>query len=317
MSQADIALSGVVYWSKPFDFQNGENVTITRTEKYKWSRTLTKSHFWEDANKAVIDAKARSKFTSEEGASWEVVTAKITSEIEMSLDVANTMESVSKSETHESFEESGEKETKYTVGPKGRLIAYQMVFIGPGVSVASEQIITRSEPDPALEKRLSVKIDCELKAKRFLKDIKVVYGRWENQKPVDCIPVIDNKSPDINKGFSESDFVWLVPVWGSKASDSETCTYLGCRLTGSREPDASDLAKGAGGEYRYLDIGRNPAIRDKIVDVRMLRSEGKQSSQDAKNQGFPGISNDFNVNRNHDWLYLIWKTINVDDTVVS
>lgn len=112
-------------------------------------------------------------------------------------------------------------------------------------------------------------------------------------------------------------FVWLVPVWGSKASDSETCTDLGCRESEYKDPNAGDLASGAGGTYRYLQIGRNPNIRDKIVDVQMVRSESKLTKQWAIGQGYDGISNDFNANRVHDYIYLIWKTIKPDNTVLS
>jgi hypothetical protein len=48
-----------------------------------------------------------------------------------------------------------------------------MHFVAPGISVASKQVITRAEPDPELEKKVSVQIDCELKAHQFLHGIKV------------------------------------------------------------------------------------------------------------------------------------------------
>ena len=112
-------------------------------------------------------------------------------------------------------------------------------------------------------------------------------------------------------------FVWLVPEWGKKASDSETCTDLRCRQSEESTPNGLDLASGAGGTYRYLQIGRNPNVRDKIVDIRMIRSKIEITGKSLTDLGYDGISNDFNADRGHDYLYLIWKTITLDNTVLS
>lgn len=112
MSPVSIELSGTIYWSKPFDFENGDAVTIKRTEEYTWSREMTKVQFREGATNAVVEAKARSKFTGEAGGSWEVVTAKVSTELELSLDVTNTINSVSRNETKEEIKESGKEKTQ-------------------------------------------------------------------------------------------------------------------------------------------------------------------------------------------------------------
>ncbi|GAB1198007.1 hypothetical protein APSETT444_007313 [Aspergillus pseudonomiae] len=317
MSRTSIEIPAEVSWSKAFDYYNGKDTTTTRTDKYTWSRKMVKGRFREDANQAIAEAKFRGQFTGEYGASWDVVSAKARVEYEVSADIKNTVNSVTRDEVKEEIFESGEEVTEYNIGPENRLIGYRMHFNGGGVSVASRQIITRPEPDPNFEKVLSSNITCALEAKRFLRGIQVVYGDKEWQRPDNCIPVDNNKSPDINKGFSYSNYVWLVPLWGIKASDSETCTSLSCRLSDDAETGSVDLAAGAGGKYRYLDIGRNPAIRYKITEVLMIRGDFGVSREDAWKWGWSGVSNDFNEGRKHDYIQLLWKSIKVDDTVLS
>ncbi|GAB1207956.1 hypothetical protein APSETT445_006693 [Aspergillus pseudonomiae] len=266
-----------------FDYYNGKDTTTTRTDKYTWSRKMVKGRFREDANQAIAEAKFRGQFTGEYGASWDVVSAKARVEYEVSADIKNTVNSVTRDEVKEEIFESGEEVTEY----------------------------------PNFEKVLSSNITCALEAKRFLRGIQVVYGDKEWQRPDNCIPVDNNKSPDINKGFSYSNYVWLVPLWGIKASDSETCTSLSCRLSDDAETGSVDLAAGAGGKYRYLDIGRNPAIRYKITEVLMIRGDFGVSREDAWKWGWSGVSNDFNEGRKHDYIQLLWKSIKVDDTVLS
>jgi hypothetical protein len=79
----------------------------------------------------------------------------------------------------------------------------------------------------------------------------------------------------------------------------------------------SDLASGAGGKYRYLQYGRSPQIRRKITDIRMLRTNSRAGEKEARDQGYTGISNDFNANRGQDYVYLIWKTTNLDDSMIA
>ncbi|KAE8397338.1 hypothetical protein BDV37DRAFT_289507 [Aspergillus pseudonomiae] len=107
MSRASIEIPVEISWSKPFDYYNGNATITTRTDKYKWSRKMVKVHFREDANQAIIDAKMRGKFTGEYGASWEVVTAKASVEYELSVDITNTVNSVTRDEVKEEIEESG------------------------------------------------------------------------------------------------------------------------------------------------------------------------------------------------------------------
>lgn len=52
------------------------------------------------------------------------------------------------------------------------------------------------------------------------------------------------------------------------------------------------------------------------MDVRMLRSDNKQERKDVLQLGYDGISTDINEGRGQSYLYLIWKTIDIGDSVV-
>ena len=67
----------------------------------------------------------------------------------------------------------------------------------------------------------------------------------------------------------------------------------------------NDLAKGSGGQYRYLmnlcDRGDNA----KATYARLLRSSTPVSQPPA---GYTGMSGDINKDRKKDFLYIVWAT---------
>ncbi|KAL7629517.1 hypothetical protein AAE478_001038 [Parahypoxylon ruwenzoriense] len=332
-----VELFGTYRWIKTFDYHNDENVSITRTERYEWKRTLTSLEFQEKARQEGMRTSASLKSGIQAGGSYKIISASVSHNIELSLDINSTLNHLSRNETKKTFEEYDYVSQTFEIGPRGRIVAYQQEFLGPGISLTSKRIVTRPGPDPAYEGALEqVKITCNLKPYRFLSDIKVTLfsrfrknayiganfkwfktcvGRLESQTPDDHIPVIENKSPDVNHDFSESDFVWMIPKWTENASHDKTCTSVGYYKSQYHRSDAQDLASGAGGDYRYLQIKRNPNIPRKVVDIAMIRSNSRQDEEFAKKLGYDGMSSDLNEGREHDWVYLVWKTVDIDDTV--
>lgn len=69
------------------------------------------------------------------------------------------------------------------------------------------------------------------------------------------------------------------------------------------------MAKGAGGSYVYMELSWDANNRAKISEVRIMRSDSKLSIDDVRAKGYSGMSNDFNEGRGHDYVYVIWKTI--------
>lgn len=84
----------------------------------------------------------------------------------------------------------------------------------------------------------------------------------------------------------------------------------------SEEEGRDDLASGAGGKYRYLFPQPQENNSDKITDVQLFRSDSHLHSDELADMGFQGMSSDINEDRDGDYLYLVWKTIDVDATTV-
>jgi hypothetical protein len=98
-------------------------------------------------------------------------------------------------------------------------------------------------------------------------------------------------------------FIWLVPSW--EPTGDNAVTSYNIMLQDHPDERYKDLAKGAGGAFRYLIPIVSPESGDKIVDIKLLRSE-----KPVKNPpyGWDNITIDINAGRGGDYLYLIYKT---------
>lgn len=105
-----------------------------------------------------------------------------------------------------------------------------------------------------------------------------------------------------------------MPVWTTQVD--EAASNVQVVMQKSEEDDRDDLASGAGGKYRYLFPQVQDNNSDKITDVQLYRSEDSLDSDALADMGFQGMSSDINEDRDGDYLYLLWKTIDVDATTV-
>ncbi|KAJ3278975.1 hypothetical protein HDU79_001035 [Rhizoclosmatium sp. JEL0117] len=129
---------------------------------------------------------------------------------------------------------------------------------------------------------------------RYLKDIIVHHVIHKN-----AIEEMDEWSNDINKGFGGA-YVSLEPIWTSKAW--EACSGIRFWKSKNGQSGYTDMAKGTGGEYRYIEVTRSPG--PKIVEVRLWRtSRGSKPSV----LGYKYCDN-LNEGRGGDDLYVCWKT---------
>lgn len=73
-----------------------------------------------------------------------------------------------------------------------------------------------------------------------------------------------------------------------------------------------DLAAGAGGQYRYLKMLRDPYAMTRVGRVGLLRSpRNKFISDDRKQHGWDECTEDINKGRQGDWLHLCWNTVSM------
>jgi hypothetical protein len=75
---------------------------------------------------------------------------------------------------------------------------------------------------------------------------------------------------------------------------------------GNPSQEYDDLAKGTGGDYRYLIPVYSSGA--KIVECALLRDSIARDLNYVHGLGWGGMSGDINQGRKGDFLYLIWKT---------
>ncbi|KAE8352222.1 hypothetical protein BDV28DRAFT_5583 [Aspergillus coremiiformis] len=136
----------------------------------------------------------------------------------------------------------------------------------------------------------------------YLRDISISYGDNPSSEPSDGIHTVDANNADINSGFGGK-YVWLSPKWQSNTSDA--VSNIRIIIQDNADGNYSDLAKGAGGDYRYLRLERDGSR--KIKRIQLLRRKDEVDFGTVQALGFDGYSSDINKGRGGDYLYLVWN----------
>ncbi|OJJ99064.1 hypothetical protein ASPACDRAFT_120160 [Aspergillus aculeatus ATCC 16872] len=76
-------------------------------------------------------------------------------------------------------------------------------------------------------------------------------------------------------------------------------------VSDTEKPGQMDLAKGAGGQYRYLETSTVAAEGFGISNLKLLRSTDEVSSTDLRGRGYRGWTTDINAGRGGEYLYLV------------
>jgi hypothetical protein len=101
--------------------------------------------------------------------------------------------------------------------------------------------------------------------------------------------------------------VWLVSHYSS--APGAACTAVDILIQVEVNKKYHDLSKGSGRERRYIVPVVSPSTKDKIIEVRLLRSH---SSTVRPPEGYSQISRNINQGRGGDYLYLVRKTARFD-----
>ncbi|KAM5536439.1 hypothetical protein V8D89_009875 [Ganoderma adspersum] len=75
-------------------------------------------------------------------------------------------------------------------------------------------------------------------------------------------------------------------------------------IQGDADGSLKDLAKGAGGDFRYVLAIKDVTKEGKVTQVVLLRLEGALRGRPL---GWVGNTIDINKNRGKTFLYLLWK----------
>lgn len=305
----DVTMHGKFRYSLLQEVDNPDNTESSFKRTIDTSYEIVRSNFLEET---TSQTKTESETTSagiELGASYGVAEAKVSAGTETSSQLENAFSSVKQISTQETISEKKSTEQEFTVGKGDSYKIYERIFDGPGITIHTDAV----SGGPDVKDDTDVEFTVTLKQNRFLTDIKVETGDSEFSEPSDAIRMVDNGKADVNKGFG-GDYVWLVPVWTTQVD--EAASNVQVVMQKSEEDDRDDLASGAGGKYRYLFPQVQDNNSDKITDVQLYRSEDSLDSDALADMGFQGMSSDINEDRDGDYLYLLWKTIDVDATTV-
>ncbi|KAG6849087.1 hypothetical protein C0991_012153, partial [Blastosporella zonata] len=194
-----------------------------------------------------------------------------------------------------------------TIGPQSRLVLYQRVFQGPGITVQEETL--RATPTPLTGTQLveDVPITLVLSPKQFIQDITVVYGDHPSDAPSDRVREWFGGSDDINYGYG-GQYVWIVPKYTTQVSQALTSFDL--VIQSNADARYNDVSKGAGGDYRYLIPVKQSNKDFFISDITLARSD-KDLSSSVGNLTWHDLpqahTQDINKGRGGSYLYLVWE----------
>lgn len=176
---------------------------------YHETRKVTKTvkTSYSDLTKYVFDASLKISQSLEAGGKFEIISASVKHSLDLELSASYEKVVETKSESTVTEELSRE----FNVGANSVGQMYRLNFKGPGVSYATGTI--SSNDSIPLSK---VIVNCKVKRLPMLQDVRVVYTSQSIDRPENVITDTFGGSPDINNGH-EGDYVWLVPVWTTKA----------------------------------------------------------------------------------------------------
>lgn len=145
--------------------------------------------------------------------------------------------------------------------------------------------------------------------------LQVFYASESDQKPGTAIYEIGQGSGDVNEGqggelvaphspltlvcSNLASYVWLVPIYAPEKKYGASGITLSIQT--DIDTDRHDIARGAGGKYRYLSSENDGGWA--IRNIALYRSTTEQSSPPS---GYSGMCTDLNLNRGGTYLYIVW-----------
>ncbi|KAI0686947.1 hypothetical protein BC835DRAFT_428914 [Cytidiella melzeri] len=138
--------------------------------------------------------------------------------------------------------------------------------------------------------------------REYIGDLKVKYGDSASEAPPDALRELTGLSNSINHGYGGK-HVWLVPTYTRDPSAAATSFHVVAQANPENKMD--DLAKGAGGGYRYIFSKSDNDEPSKIVYAVLQRTQSAVNSPPA---GWDMMTADINKGRRKSRLYILFKT---------
>mmetsp|Transcript_26962 Transcript_26962/g.29398 ORF Transcript_26962/g.29398 Transcript_26962/m.29398 type:complete len:302 (-) Transcript_26962:68-973(-) len=290
-----VTLNSSFVWRLLFNYDNSTNdAEIVQTLSVKLVKSISSTSTYDEVRKSAQSSST----TSSVGANFEItgfnatVGANTKYEVQSNISVENE---VKKSVTTKNDESSETVQTaSWTIGARSKLAVYQLRYTAPGI--IEDFFVFTTTPDTPV----TIPVTYYLSPRYFVQRLDVVYGDSPSQMPPSSVQEVSGQSNDINKGFGGK-YVWLQVVWTKELSDAAT-GFLFIKQSGE-DKRYQDLAKGAGGDYRYLIPLAQPNYNFRLREVKLFRGD-KEITQFP---GYDGHTTDINAGRGGTYLYLAWK----------
>ncbi|KAL8685189.1 MAG: hypothetical protein Q9224_005920 [Gallowayella concinna] len=300
-----IPVTGKLYWVELWFRDNSTNPKGTQVvdTEMKVVRTVSISRFNESIKNTVETTKNSFSVGAEVGASYGPVSATVKSEFLASKEIQDTYGYTVREQQDMSVQTTIKDSRGYNVEGHGKLGLYQAFFSAPGVVVSLTQTRTGGETPAAQD----VTFDLKLQELQFIKEIQAVYTDNPNDRPFDCLHEITGQNEDINSGFGGK-YCYLKPIFTNQVNQAMTQCRVRVDKSAVRGPNITDdLAKGAGGKFRYLQFNQDSNTHSKFTAAALLRRAGNAPTlKDAP--GYAVMTTDINEGRKGDWLYVVFQT---------
>jgi len=288
----NVNLCGKYYWELMFDIDNTTNSgSIKREVQVECEISMS----YEDMVRSLDSKTIAASMGFHAGGIFKILDIGVKGEL--NTEVKSEYEKMAKNQS--TFRKKTTKTDTYEVGPKSSLRLYRLIFNGPGVSYATD---TLSTSEKAMD---DVIIEVKGKLLPVLKDIEVVYTKDSVSRPDDLIQEARGLNADINSGYG-GDFVWLKPIW----TDDVTKAVTSIEFVKQKEANSEykDLAKGAGGDYRYLKLLRDPQSKARITEAGLWRQLNKtEGPRYPPKETYQFVTKDLNMDREGDYLFVCWN----------
>jgi|EP01040_Poterioochromonas_malhamensis_P006833 hypothetical protein len=295
MSTVAVTLNSSFVWRLLFNYDNSTNsAQIVQTLSVKSVKHISSSSTYDEVRKAAQSSST----TSSVGANFEIkgfnasVGANTKYEVQSNISVENEVKkSVT---TANDVSEETVQTASWTIGAGSKLAVYQLRYAAPGI--IEDFFVFTTNPDTPV----NIPVTYYLAPRYFVQRLDVIYGDNPSQMPPSSVQENYGQSNDINKGFGGK-YVWLQVVWTPDINQAVT----GYHFIKQSDEDKryQDLAKGAGGDYRYLLPLKQPNYNFRLTEVKLFRSD----KEILQFPGYDGHTTDINGGRGKSFLYLAWK----------
>ena len=298
-------------FTNPSQFHSAVPYTAEIESSITTSRTLVESIVREESN-----SKSHS-ISLNVNLPIEIFNMSLNTAVVWTSSVVNT----SVQETSEKDAETKTTTTTERIGPVGvdpgeALYIFEKKVKFPTVSWDTGDLKVWPSADiPPLNEEVFMKIPVHMAPRKYLKDIKVrTYGvmaysnnfiSYKDGLSGESKNVKTENWGDINRGYG-GQYVFLEPVWTadiSQGADNIEVKLSDSFPTWAKDRGQEDMAKGAGGAYRLLDIWHCKDVKEKIVEVVLWGGQLHRVPD-----GWTGMTGDLNKGRKGRYLYIVWKT---------